>query len=102
MLVEAEIASEPPLHKRERPVHRGARKVDLVDRMRRFELHPIDLGRLAVGSETGERLVPATTKVPGDRHWRRRGHSIAPSRQNPGRARSSYDRGAITRDRLLQ
>src|SRR5271167_529718 len=42
MLVEPEIVRQPPLHERERAGDDGAGTPDLVLRMRRFELHPVD------------------------------------------------------------
>ena len=56
MLVEPEIAAELAFHKRERTLDRGARGLDLLDRMRRFELHPIDAGLFAIGLEAQQRV----------------------------------------------
>src|SRR5438552_1083353 len=57
MLVEPEIAAELAFHKRERTLDRGARGLDLLDRMRRFELHPIDAGLFAIGLEAQQRVL---------------------------------------------
>src|SRR5262249_1008523 len=48
VLVEREIARQLALHERERPFDRRTRLPDLVHRMRRLELHPVDAALLLV------------------------------------------------------
>ena len=61
MLVEAEIAAELAAHKGKRPLDHGARRFDLVDRVRGLELHPIDSGLLAVSLQPRDRVVERAT-----------------------------------------
>src|SRR5262249_39874300 len=57
MLVEAEVARQPALHEGERPLDHGARALDLVGRVRRFELDPVDTGLRLVGLEPRDAIV---------------------------------------------
>src|SRR5438270_9444947 len=61
MLVEAEIAAELAAHKGKRPLDHGARRFDLVYRVRGLELHPIDSGLLAVSLQPRDRVVERAT-----------------------------------------
>jgi hypothetical protein len=49
MLVEAKVAAELAAHKGEWTPNRGARRLDLIYRVRRLKLHPIDPRLLAIG-----------------------------------------------------
>jgi len=66
MLVEAEIARQPPLHERERTADDGAGAPDLVLRMRRFELHPVDPRLALIGAQTPQAIdQPAARGIAG-------------------------------------
>ena len=95
MLVEVEIASELAAHERERAVDRGARRPDLVDRMRRFELHPIDPGLFAIGLHARDRIVERAAGSVARialRHHDKIGVEFV----------LHIDRGAVARDRLIE
>src|SRR5438128_8844471 len=59
VLFERQIARELPLHEREWALYPGADVLDLLDRVRRLELDPIDAGILLVGQEPPEAVVEA-------------------------------------------
>jgi hypothetical protein len=57
MLVEAQIPRELAPHERQRAGHAGARLLNFVDGMWRFELHPIDARHVFIGVEPLEAVL---------------------------------------------
>src|ERR1700730_11516757 len=62
MLVEAEIARQPPLHERKRTSDNGAGAAALVLRMGRFELDPVDPGLALVGPQASQAIDQPTAR----------------------------------------
>jgi len=57
MLVKIEVAVELPFHEGKRPCDGGAGCFDLVDRMGRLELDPVDAGLVPVSPQPRDRVL---------------------------------------------
>src|SRR5215469_3213274 len=62
MLVEIEIAAKFSFHERKRPRYRGAGGSDFVDRMRRFELYPVDASLFPVSPQPSDRVLQCAVR----------------------------------------
>src|SRR5262249_32019842 len=62
MFVEPEVARELPFHEREGPFERRARALDLVLRVRRFQLHPVHARFLAISLEPPDAVFQAAVR----------------------------------------
>src|SRR5262249_54712203 len=62
MLVKIEIAGELSFHRGKGASYCSARRSDLVHRMRRLELHPLDPSALAVSPQPCDRVLKCTVE----------------------------------------